>query len=65
MLTVNLSNLDASKFKKSFVEAKAFNKAVKTGGELVYAPVLVEEEEESKKGEEKKETPNEKSDEKK
>jgi Ran-binding protein 1 len=54
----------AAKFKKSFNEARDFNKAVKAGGELVYAPVLKEEEDEEKKDTKKTEENTEKKDEK-
>ena len=49
--------LDAAKFKKSFVDAKDFNKAAKAGEELVYADVIKEDEDEEpkKKTEEKTE----------
>ena len=44
-----LTILDAAKFKTAFTDAKEFNKAVKSGEELKYAPVLVEDEEEADK----------------
>ena len=53
MLIVSFFYVDAAKFKKAFLDARAFNKAVKAGGELVYAPVIVEEEEEKTTKEEK------------
>jgi hypothetical protein len=61
MLSVNRKIiLDAAAFKKAFNDAKEFNKAVKAGGELVFAPVIEEkaedkDEEKTDKTEEKKE----------
>lgn len=50
---------NAEKFRKSFNDAKEFNKVVKAGGEPVYAPVINDKDEEEgkdkKKDEEKKE----------
>ncbi len=54
-------NLDAAKFKSAFTEAKEFNKAVKEGGELKYAPVISEKDDEDKK-DEKKDNKDEKTD---
>lgn len=49
---LKLGNADNAKtFKTAFEDAKAFNKASKSGGELKYAPVIVEEKEEEKKEE--------------
>lgn len=45
----SLTFLDAAKFKTAFNDAKEFNKAVKSGEELKYAPVLVEDEEDADK----------------
>ena len=45
----SFNHLDAAKFKTAFNDAKEFNRAVKTGGELKYAPVLEEREEEGEK----------------
>jgi hypothetical protein len=56
-LKVSFINVDAAKFKTSFNDAKEFNRALKAGEELKYAPVIEEKEEEAKpkKEEEKKE----------
>ncbi len=56
----NILKKDAAKFKTAFNDAKEFNKAVKTGGELKHAPVISEKEEDGDKKEEKKESKEEK-----
>jgi Ran-binding protein 1 len=66
-LVFKFGNADnAEKFRKSFNDAKEFNKASKSGTELVYAPVLVEEkdDEDKKEPETKKEETTKKEEEK-
>ena len=48
---------NAEKFKKSFNDAKEFNKIVKAGGEPLFAPVINEKDEEEGKEKKEEKTP--------